>query len=437
MLTASILSLFFWLAIAYMIAKQNRDMLAYPVIFVLLFIVSYPLKFILSYYGIAVMNPMVHDEDILNLTIIIFNLSAAAFLIPWFILKRCESPREMAINKKGTLKFNGIILLVFLGVILISISAGASAMKAVFSFSSEALANRIGERGLERTNSALAALLGLIGQIIMTLGVYRAAKQWDSLRKKEKSLLFAIACAGSIYLLALKGSKFIALNHFFSFFVFLNIENIRHRKYVFTLTHLVMGLIGGLFIVGVFGVIRGFGTASADSFVWGVFIQLSNAFDAPDNLSYILSRVKDLWFGDYSLSPTIQYLFAWVPRFLWPEKPLIYGNMFIQQEYLYERFTDETGEVVSPSMPGEMIVSGGVLFMLIWSLIIGLIYLFSYRKALASNNFIAPLVYAFLVTNVFGLLRSGTGVLGSLIFYLFGLFVVYYSIALIKGASRH
>ncbi|WP_298636692.1 O-antigen polymerase [uncultured Thiobacillus sp.] len=420
-----------------MIAKQNRDMLAYPVIFVLLFIVSYPLKFILSYYGIAVMNPMVHDEDILNLTIIIFNLSAAAFLIPWFILKRCESPREMAINKKGTLKFNGIILLVFLGVILISISAGASAMKAVFSFSSEALANRIGERGLERTNSALAALLGLIGQIIMTLGVYRAAKQWDSLRKKEKSLLFAIACAGSIYLLALKGSKFIALNHFFSFFVFLNIENIRHRKYVFTLTHLVMGLIGGLFIVGVFGVIRGFGTASADSFVWGVFIQLSNAFDAPDNLSYILSRVKDLWFGDYSLSPTIQYLFAWVPRFLWPEKPLIYGNMFIQQEYLYERFTDETGEVVSPSMPGEMIVSGGVLFMLIWSLIIGLIYLFSYRKALASNNFIAPLVYAFLVTNVFGLLRSGTGVLGSLIFYLFGLFVVYYSIALIKGASRH
>lgn len=438
MLVLSIISLVVWLLAAYYLSKQTKDALAYPIVFIVLFVISYPAKFILSYFGFSVMNPMELHPDILVLTIIIFNLCGFAFLLPWLLWRsRVYKFHPNHVNtRKFSIRISQISLILFMGIFLISFSAGESAVKAVLSFSTDALASRISERGFERTGRAISAFVGLMGQILVAVSTYYAASRWSSTSYAKKIYFLAIGILIAIYFLALTGSKFLALSHIFSFLIFYSLLKLKYYESAFQFSTIIVISLVGLFLVGMLGFIRGFGTVGLDGFLISVFIQLSNAFDAPDNLSYILSRLNNIWIGDTGLSPTIQYLFAWVPRFLWYDKPLIYGNLYIQRLYLYERYSDETGEVISPSMPGEMLVSGGIFFMVTWAFFIGIIYLYTYRKAVESHTFWWPLVYVFLVTNIFGLLRSGTGVIGSLVFYLFGLFFLFMAIKFLKQASR-
>jgi hypothetical protein len=148
-------------------------------------------------------------------------------------------------------------------------------------------------------------------------------------------------------------------------------------------------------------------------------IQTAYAFDAPDNLSFIMSRVDDWWAGDLAFAPTLQYTFlSAIPRVVWRDKPLVMGNQYIMQRYLPERFTDETGEVISPSMAGEMLVSGGFWFVIGWSLLLGIVLTLVYRWTQKHRRSpLALAVYVWLCLNVFNLLRSGTGIVSPLVIF--------------------
>jgi len=186
------------------------------------------------------------------------------------------------------------------------------------------------------------------------------------------------------------------------------------------------------------GYVRGFGEED-EVYPQGkaihAFTQLTNSFDAPDNLAVILLRMNDIWFGDLEFKPTIDYIFIKpIPRFLWPNKPLVLGNMYIMSEYLPERFTDYTGEVVSPSMAGEMIVSGGVLFMAIWSFFLGLLFAVFYQRAHRKES--SPLsivLYIWLILNVFNVLRSGTGIISPFIVFASVAGIVIFCSRILKG----
>ena len=105
-----------------------------------------------------------------------------------------------------------------------------------------------------------------------------------------------------------------------------------------------------------------------------------------------------------------------IPRALWRDKPLMMGNLYIMQRYLPERFTDETGEVVNPSMAGEMLLSGGLWFVVFWSLILGVMFMLVYRWAQTHRGSrIALALNVWLSLNVFNLLRSGTGIVSPLV----------------------
>ena len=184
---------------------------------------------------------------------------------------------------------------------------------------------------------------------------------------------------------------------------------------------LVFGTVcAGLTLVGVTGFIRSWGKIEVGSAIHISIMQAVYAFGEVDNFAFILSRMTSLWFGDLYFQPIIQVFFiSKIPRLIWSDKPLILGNLFIMERYLPERFTSHLGEVINPSMPGQLILSGGLFFMVCFSALIGLIYAYFYRNTYSrTSESIYILGHAFLVLNIFNLLRSGTGPLGQLIVFL-------------------
>jgi oligosaccharide repeat unit polymerase len=433
---ALIVDILVWVAVAHAIAVTKKNTLHIGVIFSGLFILSYPLKFLASFFGFSVMNPLVLSEEWLWLSFLIFNISGVMFLIPMLIVKKNVANTKSHKVREIQIKKNFIWPLLFFALIIIGVSYGMRAIDAVFSFSTEIMHSRIAERADERLGSGPLVLLRTIGEVMLALSLFRLAELWLRYKKIHRILVIILILLICLFLLVVSGSKHQGLMPLCYFIIFLNIKMVTSGLNVWSFSTVSMAGLIGLMLVGIFGVVRGLGGAEEIPFsdlAFQVFIQLSNAFDAPDNLSFILSRVENIWFGDLYFEPTIQYIVGTIPRFLWPDKPVIMGNLFIQEIYLYERFTDEMGEVISPSMPGEMIVSGGIIFMSFWSLILGLFYAFHTKYAYQSNNWVWKILYAFLVINVFNILRSGTGFLAAYILFSFAVFIIWLVLKLANG----
>jgi len=143
--------------------------------------------------------------------------------------------------------------------------------------------------------------------------------------------------------------------------------------------------------------------------------QLANAFDGMENLVAITSRVKDYIFGDDFYWHYIEYLIiAPIPRVIWPNKPELYGNLSIQQQYIPELFFGQNGMTVSPSFVGPMLIDGGIIGIILTSSLVGSIFLFSYKKFLFSNSIIYLYIYLYLFLSVISYLRVGIGIFSSL-----------------------
>lgn len=432
-----IVNILIWLFIAYRIAVRKRDVLHIGVVFALLFVVTYPLKFIASLFGFSVMYPLTLDEKWLYLTVIFFNLSAFAFIVPSLFMKPFQ--REVSSGHFDNLVNKRKWLLLLIAFTLIVISYGPSAIIAAFSFSADLLQARIEERSEERLGSGLAALIRDTGMILLLISLIGIAQDWLAPNRRLKVMTVGSLLLLFLFFLMLSGSKFLALMPVVSFILFYHMVRIRTGlpQWPFGKV-LCYGVIGAI-LIGITGYVRGFGSLVDESGLGElgqIFVQLANAFDGPDNLAFILARANDVWFGDLSFAPTLQYLTSWFPRFLWPDKPLIYGNLFIQEIYLHERFSGEIGEVISPSMPGEMLVSGGIVFMISWSTMLGFVFRFIYQKAYSSTGWVYPVLYAWLFLNIFNLLRSGTGVVGAFVVFASLVFLVYCSSRILYWATR-
>jgi oligosaccharide repeat unit polymerase len=417
-----------WIGIAHFIAIAKKDVLHIGVIFSGLFIVTYPLKFLASLFGLAVMNPLVLPDEWLWLSFFVFNLSGFMFLLPMLAMKPVFRFSNLPEKVNESVRSNFSWLMPVFAVLVIGISYGPQAITAVFSFSSDALQSRIEERGDERLGSGPLALFRTVGEVFLAFSLFKLAGAWNHRSGRARLKIFVFLAGSCLFLLAVSGSKHQGLLPLFYFVLFVNLRAVTFSKKPWLFSSILKGGLLGIFLVGLFGIIRGFGSIediSGYGMWFQVLVQLSNAFDGPDNLAYILSRMNSLWSGDLSFEPTFQYLAGTVPRFLWPDKPVIMGNLFIQEIYLFERFSSETGEVISPSMPGEMLVSGGIIFMCACSFLLGLFFTIHYRLAHRSNSWVWKVLYAFLAANVFNVLRSGTGILGAYILFAGAVFIVW------------
>lgn len=418
-----------WIAIARYIAVNKRDPFHIGVIFSLMFILSYPLKFIGSLFGFAVMNPLELPEEWLWWSTFFFNLSGIMFILPMLLMKPVVGSIYSTYLTQAVRRPRLLFLIPIISVFIITLSFGQKAIIAVFSLSADLLQERIAERADERLGSGPLALLRTVGEVLLIISAFQWGHAWVAgvSRCRTKIVLFlSIICP---FFLLLSGSKHIGLMPLIYFLILLHLICLSSGRPSWTFSRILQYGVVGVLLIGIFGYIRGFFDLPEDELVSGILLQttlqLFNAFDAPDNLTFILARMKNIWGGDLVFMPTLQYIASVIPRFLWPDKPDVFGNLFIQKIYLYERFTDGLGEVISPSMPGEMLLSGGVFFMCLWSIALGMFFAAHYVWAYRAREWVFPALYVFLAANVFNVLRSGTGVLGAYILFAFAVGIVW------------
>jgi oligosaccharide repeat unit polymerase len=405
-----------WIYIAFKFAHRLNDALAWPVLFSLMYIPSYPLKALVSEYGFFVMDISSIDIEWKYLSLIIYNISAMCVVLPFTSLSLMRIANNASINIHAVMAQDDSAIrrlpLFWLACVLIGASYGVGAIEAIGSI--DLLADRIEARTYERAGSGLYALVREASLVLFYLFLIANSKSEDSFRKRL--MVAAFSAFFGIFSFLISGSKYQALLPIAALILLVNFNVTQTSRRFSFRTIIVLAMVGGVMMMAT-GYARGFGGIED---LYGVgelqlaFNQLTNAFDMPDNLAIILSRLESIWFGDDNFGVTFQYLMGWFPRFLWEDKPVIMGNLYIMQQYMDERFGGGVGEVISPSMPGEMIVSGGVIFMIVWSLFIGYVMKTIYLHAILKNKPFIIIIYIWCCLNAFNLLRSGTGVLGSL-----------------------
>ena len=403
-----VISIIFWIYMSYILAKKKEDYLYPGVVFCILFVISYPLKLIFSFYGFHVLDSMVVDQTIVISSIFIFNFAALIFLLPLMLQSKIKTSRD----KFEIISFSPfvMILLVFL---LQIISEGFSAFFAIFSL--ESLQSRIGERANERVGSGLVSLLGYSGFFLTILLSIKLGAQ-----KKYKILVVPVLIVYSIFTLLISGSKYEALLFPCCFFIVYFYIQRSEGIDILNFKKLLLGSLGGLFLIGFFGYIRGVGAWEGESnhpFLLQSLIQLTNSFDAPDNLIVLLDRADTWVVGGIGFRLIFDYLFLpFIPRFIWSGKPLVQGNQVIMEEFFPERFGGHLGEAISPSFPGEMLLTGGLVYMCVWLLILGALYGRLYFLAQTKGG-LYFIVYVWSLLNIFNFMRSGTGCIGSLMLF--------------------
>lgn len=408
-----LISIFLWLYIASYIGKRSGDGFHIGIIFSLMFILTYPMKLIATKYGFSVMDSNSLGSVIQLEALLISNISAFFFILP-VIMHSLNLPAA----KKGLVEGYHLNRRAWLLLFWFSIILTYGITPFVNIFNPEALNDINHARGALRAGRSGNAIFSIIGKVSLTIYIVALVKDLSSSSHFNKLIILLCWVVGCYVLLAVSGSKQIALLPVFVFILVFAISKTKQLEGISLKRTLTIGA-GFIFTVALTGFLRGFGQLQGDgTVVFKSFIQLINAFDAPDNLSFIMSRIDDFYLGDLNFVPTVQYVFvSWIPRFIWDTKPLIYGNMYIMELYFPERFNGFDKEVISPSMAGEMLVSGGVFFMAIASYLLGLLHAVMYHKAIFSDRLIWLVLYAWLAQNIFNVLRSGTGISGPFILY--------------------
>lgn len=427
-----------WFIITYIIYKKMNDALHYGIIFSLLFILTYPLKlYITIAYGIKVIDVSEVSINDYWLTVIISNMGAFLFILPIFVFRK--NITRFHENKKLTNKKSMLLLLLLFTLTIIFFSYGTGAIKAVFSFSELEMANRIQERRAERVGSGLSAILRSMGITLLFIYIINISDKFLYYSKKRKIILISILVVTSYLLLAVSGSKYLALLPWIIFLLCYNRLMLIKTNSGISLHSLVYFGAFSVFAIGLLGYIRGFGTIVSEygySKIYLGFRQLTNAFDAGDNLSVILHRMNDIWFGEIAFHTTIDYITSWIPRFIWYDKPLVRGNQYIMQYILPERFDGHMGEAISSSLHGQLLLDGGILYMAIAIFMTGLLYWLLYFYFITKNNLYTNIIYMWFTINIFGLLRSGFGIYSGFINFLLGMILIYFFYEILTSKKK-
>src|SRR5437870_6193169 len=407
-----------WVAVGCAIARTRKDGLHPAVIFSMLFALSYPLKLIATSYGYAALDSWALSAEWRLWALGLANLSAAMFVLPVVLGSKPGrlGPRHLA--ESDPERRSVAVGWLLTAMILLVASYGFDSLWRILSY--EALTELREQRDQARLFSAVSALMRDAGTFCLITHFGIVIRRW---RRLGLGLRTSFAfCWGAIayVLLAMSGSKYMGLLPFAIVVLVANTVHIERYGRGFRLPQTATWGLIAIVGIGLTGYLRGFGEIpAADGLIVAALTQTAYAFDAPDNLSFILFRAENWWTGDLTFAPTLQYMFlSAIPRVFWPDKPLVLGNQYIMQQYLPQRFTDETGEVSSPSMAGGMFASRRLWFVVVWSLVLGIAFTLVYRSTVRHpGSRLSLAVQAWLCLNVFNLLRSGTGIVSPLLVF--------------------
>ena len=101
-----------------------------------------------------------------------------------------------------------------------------------------------------------------------------------------------------------------------------------------------------------------------------------------------------------------------------------------------ERFDGHMGEAISASLHGQLLLDGGLFYMIFTIFVMGLFYRYLYYLFIKKNFFFFNIIYIWFTINIFGLLRSGVGIFSGFINFLLGMIIVYVFYNLFKTKSK-
>lgn len=419
------ISILFWIVIIFYLYKLKKDALHIGILFIMFYLLNYPFKMIATKFGIAVINSNIFGDEAQILAMVLSDIAALCFTMPLlFVCTGTKQERQTpSFTSEGftltQIKFSVIAL--FIAIILFQFLAnGGDSIKTMFSINLMKLRqSQLNNMRIGRGSSAFFSLAAQISQYII---IYLYVFNWRRLRLMWKGFFGVFLVFIMWYGYAMEFSKQTTLFPILLIIVLYNVSTFFYseRKKINLQKIMILGVLG-LLLIAFVGFLRAFKQVTTlQELLMNMLRQFSFAFDAPDNLTAILSRMDNIWLGDFQLKPILlNSLIVFIPRSIWPGKPLLQGQMYIMSYYLKERYNGPLGEVISSSIPGELLTSGGIVCMIVVSVLMGCFFGYLYHRAYHNkNSIICQIVYAYSVIQLNSFCRSGTATISGILFFM-------------------
>lgn len=432
-------SILFWTTILFAFYKLKKDALHIGILFILFYLINYPAKMIATQFGFSVINSNLFGKDTQLLAMVLSDIMGVCVVMPLcFTHRHLTQNRNHNLNLSKNLNFaqkKATIVILFIAMLIfLCLANGPDSFKTMFSL--DLMKQRQKALSSMRIGSGFSSLLSLMGKICQYIILYIYIFDWKRIKIRWKIFFFLFLIFIMWYGFAMTFSKQTTLFPVLLIILFYNVSSFSDstKKKVKLQSIIALGALG-LIMIAFIGFLRAFRSVSNLQALFNeMFRQFSFAFDAPDNLTAILARMDNIWLGDLHFMPIfLNSLIVFIPRAFWPGKPLLQGQTYIMSYYLQERYSGPLGEVISSSIPGELIVSGGIICMILISILMGCFYSFLYEKAYRNkNSIVSQIIYADSVIALNSFCRSGTATISSLLFFTICLivFVSFYKLFL-------
>lgn len=181
---------------------------------------------------------------------------------------------------------------------------------------------------------------------------------------------------------------------------------------------LFIGIIRGwislwmLAAAGIFGIVGMFWLAlkryglnvSGDEAFYTFLYLTRDTFSPWENLALLLQNYDKISFQ--GLAPIIRDFYVFIPGWMWPERPNAVLNT--ANYFTWEVLNNHSGLAISPTLIGSLVVMGGIAFIPLGAIAVGLIIKwFDWLYDLAnqeSNHYKAAVIYAFCFGAIFNMI---------------------------------
>lgn len=415
----SIIGIIAWLFIIIKFRRKNDDNLHPMVVFLLFYILNYPVKMIATKYGIHLIDSNAFGEHTQILALILSDISTMLIIAIFSYKPKIKGDLNERLWS-GTYDFwNASIFFVALFILSGRIVYGRGSVSRMFSLT--AMMDYRAYRSTENIGGGVAGVFGVVMTISMYAFIYLGVN--TTMRKpiRKKLLFLGVVAMLTWYGYAQTLAKTTLLMTPIAFIISCQMCSKRSGGKGIPLRWIGVVGMAGLFAVAVMELtdvmeVREVTGSRAEALLNSFF---NPSFDAPDNLTAILNRMDNIWIGELKFIPFLYNLFlSKIPRAIWPGKSPVNGKIMIVREFLPEFYVnDRQYNSASPSIVGDGLASGGLIFVLVLSAAYGILFYNLYQKAVESDNLISNLLYIYFIANLNNFCRGGSDIFGNLLYY--------------------
>lgn len=404
-----------WLVFALLLMKKYRDNLNIVSVFLMFYILNYPIKLIATKFGIHLIDSNQFGEGY-QLAAVILSDVTALFILWGFTLGSRVKPFKIVRESENIQAVHGTWFWGILFVLCGFMTYGASSITRMVSYA-DMLEFRI-YRAEHRLGNGILGVFMTIMDLCLCAMIYA----WIHIRKRtiRSSVLALLIFCFMWYTFANTLSKTSALSPVVVAVLMWNIKEVKAGRKGLKVSNIILLGIAGVTLISMIELMDVKSVKDNISIYERAYLAIQSFFnpsyDVIDNLTAILYRVKDPVLGDLGWMPFLYNLIlSKIPRSIWRTKYPGDGKLMIIEHMLPEFYDGLQSSAASPSILGDALVSGGVLLVLLAVLIYGFLFYWIYRKAMSSEKWVWVVLYCYSFIGLNSFCRDGSGILGNTI----------------------